>query len=124
MFVIDQYTIIDEDILVVALRNKKDTRIQAYKLPSISDLNSSDIDHLVILPEEAIGSYDVTGRITMMKDSLLSTDRLYFVAETSDRNENMLTCLYLEEYLTESEDIQIKFQKMFETKFNNEIMDF
>ena len=89
LFVIDQYVILEDDILIVSMRNKKDTKILAFKIPKISDLNDYGLDHLVIMPEEAIGSYEITGRVSLMKDTLLSKERIYLINEVS-RNENVL----------------------------------
>ena len=122
LFVIDQYVILEDDILIVSMRNKKDTKILAFKIPKISDLNDFALDHLVIMPEEAIGSYEITGRVSLMKDTLLSKERIYLINEVS-RNENVLYWFYVQETLTEYDDISISFVKVIEQKFDSEIHD-
>ena len=122
-FVIDTWTILSYDILIISIRNKKDSKILIYKIPTVEELKDLGTDYLVYSEQEWIGSFDIVGRVCLIKDSLLNSEVFYMIAELNDKF-NLLV-MKLQEKVIEDEELQMiaSLHKLFEKPLISDIMD-
>ena len=121
--VIDSWTILSSDILAIIIRNKIETKILAYKIPTMEDLKDLGTDYLEYSENEWFGSFDIQGRVWMIKNSLLNSEYFYLIIESNDKY--VLQVMKLQEKANDKDKLEIiiSLNKVSEKQLTSDIMD-
>lgn len=123
LYVIDKCTIVDNDLLVIIIRSKKASKILVYKIPTIEELQSLDIDEITYSDTECIGSHQFQGIVSVLKDSLFDPDKFYIIVDWDNKFTFKVMQICEEVKEEEKPDITAKINEIHQIELTKEALD-
>jgi hypothetical protein len=123
-FVVDAWVILGNNVLIVALRSKQQTKLVSFMIPTMEEIESLRWREISLDQSDSLGWYCFNGRVSTIKNSLLNSEVFYLFTE--DNSQFSFQIMQISESTKDEEalEIWVNIEEVYSQKLKSEVLDF